>query len=283
MSRTRDRRSNASARAALVLLTGVLASSGATAGITGVCPDGSIFIVRNASQIPCRDAKRVDPNDVPPVRPHLLPRPYSWEIFNRERDPNNPYNLIDGDGAPQQAPVATPPPERAAQQTTAAAPPAPHAEAPVDANPGLSDQEISDLAKIVAITQRLAPASFVRRGDEGAGTVRLSLAHSAAFASRLRSSWAPRGGIGAGSVVLFLAEAEDTGAFFANLTFVQGSVAFHADAANPAGFGILRGRLGNLEAGASVLGYVVLPDHVDLGQPVDIYWDDHRLTATLRP
>ena len=67
MSRIHDRRGGRSVRAALALLGGVLASSGATAGITGVCPDGSIFIVRKAAQIPCKGAKRVDPSDVPPV------------------------------------------------------------------------------------------------------------------------------------------------------------------------------------------------------------------------
>ena len=283
MSRIHDRRRNRGARAALTLLTGILASSGATASITGVCPDGSIFIVQRASQIPCKGAKRVDPNDVPPVRPHLLPRPYSWEIFNRERDPNNPYNLIDGEGAPQEASVATPPPRPAPEQARAAAPPAPRAAAPVAVNPGLSDQEITDLAKIVALTQRLAPARFVRRSEESAGAVHLSLAHSVAFAAQLRSAWAQRGGIGDGPVVLFLARAENAGSFHGNLTFVQGNVAFHANPANPAEIGILHGRLGDLEAGASVLGYFVLPDHVDLGQPVDIYWDDYRLTATLRP
>ena len=287
MSHTHDKRRNRGARAALVLFTGLLASSGATATITGVCPDGSMFIVKRAAQIPCKNAKRVDPNEMPPVRPHLLPRPYGWEKFNRERDPNNPYNLIEGDVAPGTTAVAAPPPTptpaTAPEPVTASAPPAPRVAAPIDVTAGLSDQEIVDLAKIVAITQRLAPAHFARRDEENLGTVQLSLAHSVSFASRLRSTWAQRGGLSDGPVVLFLAQAENPGAFHGNLTFVQGSVAFHANPANPAEFGILHGRLGDLEKGASVLGYFVLPDHIELGQPVDIYWDDYRLTATLTP
>jgi hypothetical protein len=289
MSHTHDKRHNRGARAALVLLTGLLASSGAMAGITGVCPDGSMFIVKRAAQIPCKNAKRVDPNDVPPVRPLLVPRPYGWEKFHREQDPNNPYNLIDGEGAPvtiaapPPTPTPAPAPAPAPEQVTASAPLAPLAAAPVDVTAGLSDQEIVDLAKIVAITQRLAPAHFARRNEVGTETVQLSLAHSVSFASRLRDAWAQRGRISDGPVVLFLAQAEDPGSFHGNLTFVQGSVAFHANPANPAQFGILHGRLGDLESGASVLGYFVLPDHIDLGQPVDVYWDDYRLTATLTP
>ena len=63
--------------------------------ITGVCPDGSIFIVQHESQIPCRAAKEVDPLEVPPIRPHYLPNPYTWQVYNQLTDPNNPYNLID--------------------------------------------------------------------------------------------------------------------------------------------------------------------------------------------
>ena len=32
-----------------------------------------------------------------------------------------------------------------------------------------------------------------------------------------------------------------------------------------------------------MLGYVVLPEQVELAQPLDIYWDDRQITATLRP
>jgi hypothetical protein len=27
----------------------------------------------------------------------------------------------------------------------------------------------------------------------------------------------------------------------------------------------------------------VLPEHMDLSQPMDIYWNDRQVTATLRP
>ena len=78
--------------------------------ISGVCPDGSMFIVKNLADIPCADAKRVAPDDMPPIKPEYLPRPYGWQRFQREQDPNNPYNLVEefepenGDQPPPQAP-----------------------------------------------------------------------------------------------------------------------------------------------------------------------------------
>ena len=47
--------------------------------------------------------------------------------------------------------------------------------------------------------------------------------------------------------------------------------------------GLLYGHLGPLAPREAVLGYVVLPVHLDPAQPMDIYWNDRRLTATLRP
>src|SRR5215475_8749804 len=92
----------------------------AGAAISGVCPDGSIFIVQNSDAIPCREAKRVDPQDLPPLQPELLPRPYGWERFNRLADPNNPYNLVDTAAPPGATPPAPPAPATTPPATTAA-------------------------------------------------------------------------------------------------------------------------------------------------------------------
>ena len=46
---------------------------------------------------------------------------------------------------------------------------------------------------------------------------------------------------------------------------------------------MLDGALGRLDAGESVLAYAVLPQHMNLTEPIDIYWDDRRITATLIP
>ena len=85
------------------LLAGVVYGAMPAVALTGICPDGSIFIVRDASGVPCRDAKLVDSNDVPPLNPEMLPRPYGWEVFDRRNDPNNPYNMVDAAPHPEAA------------------------------------------------------------------------------------------------------------------------------------------------------------------------------------
>ena len=85
-----------------------------------------------------------------------------------------------------------------------------------------------------------------------------------------------------GPVVLFSAEAAAPGAFWANFTFAQGHTAFHANRDDPRQMGLIDGSLGPLAAGDAVLGYVVLPSGVDVEQPMDVYWNDRRLVATLR-
>src|SRR5688500_8934774 len=91
-------------------LAALFAAAPAAAAISGVCPDGSIFIVQSSDAIPCREAKRVDPQDLPPLQPELLPRPYGWERFNRLADPNNPYNLVDSAAPPGLTPLLPPAP-----------------------------------------------------------------------------------------------------------------------------------------------------------------------------
>ena len=139
----------------------------------------------------------------------------------------------------------------------------------------LSPQDLRDLRLIVELSQDRAPASFESDGL----TVRV--AQSQAFRSRLAAAAEPLGGL-RGPVVLFSADAARSDAFHANLTFVQGHEAFHPNRSNPLAFGVLDGRLGDLSREDSVLGYVVLPPHMDLARPLHIYWNDRRLTTTLR-
>ena len=261
--------------------------------ISGVCPDGSIFIVQQAKAIPCRNAKRVDPADIPPLNPEFLPRPYGWEVFNRETDPNNPYNLVEiGRPAPlpqahsADAPrIATPQPEmptRAMAPATpvASSPPSPRRSTGLEL--GLSARELENLRAIIEISQDRAPATFVQRGDDGPRGITLRLAHSAAFASRVVSALSGEGAP-EGRVIAFHAEAKQPDTFFGNLTFVQGHMAFHPDETDATQFGVMEGALGRLEPGQPVVGYLVLPTSLDLTSPIDVYWDDQLFTAQLRP
>jgi hypothetical protein len=266
--------------------------------ISGVCPDGSIFIVRSAEQIPCADAKRVEPDQIPPLRPHYLPRPYAWERFQERQDPNNPYNVMDsGNGAkPPEAATAPPAPsappalERAGNAAGASAPPmasagvAPTVPAtPVTARVAdlaLSNDEIRALVAIIELSQERAPAT-IEEPAEGDPALLIRLAHSPAFEARVREAWAAAGRPLEGPVVVFTAEARHAVAFQANLTFAQGHVAFHPDHGDPRQFGILRGHQGALGEGEIALGYVVLPEATDPATPIDVYWNDRRITATL--
>gem|GEM_PF-964091 len=290
------------------LLTGGLAGQASSEAITGVCPDGSVYIVQERAQIPCRASKEVDPSDVPPLRPEYLSSPYTWQVWNQVNNPNNPYNLIDAarrvrglrsgalpQGAaptPPQGPrTALPPPHgaRAAfppPPAVSAAPPqaslpvAPSADGKVGAlDLGLSDQQLEDLYLIVHLSQDHVPATLERESAEGQDLFEVRLAHSAAFENRLHAAWSSRGGIGNRRVLLFTAVAKRSEEFWANLTFVQEYLSYQPDAHDPSQLGILRGHLGALHSGDVILGYVVLPEAMKLAKNLDIYWNDRRTRA----
>jgi hypothetical protein len=302
--------SRAPARAAGAALGAALLCAGPTLAesISGVCPDGSIFVVRSAAAIPCAEARRVEPEHVPPIKPQYLPRPYAWEVFQSRQDPNNPYNLVGSEGvapgatpAPTAPPGARPPPQAAgapqaggapqtagAPQVAAAAPalpgappPQPPAAAPA-AHLELGNDEIRDLLAIVELSQERAPATLAEP-DAAEPEMLLRLARSRAFEARLRDAWTAAGLAVAGPVLVFAAEARAPISFYANLTFAQGHVAYHPDPDDRRQLGVLRGRQGDLAAGEITLGYVVLPETTDLAEPMDIYWNDRRITAVLAP
>jgi len=287
------------------LLGGLAASGGApvapAAALTGVCPDGSLFVVSEASQVPCRGARLIEPDETPPLRPEYLPRPYTWQIYHEKQNPNNAYNLLeeadrvralrDGKTPPAPRPGATgaaggragasrgsgggppavsAPPPRAARQ---------HRSGPVDL--GLTSGELRDLFLIVELSQDDAPARFLRQSAAGAEELALQLAHSEAFQGRFADAW--RGHGPDGKVVLFSAVARRAGPFYANFTFVQGHLAFQPKVDDPEQFGLLQGRLGPLDGEEVALGYVVLPSRMDLSEPMDVYWNDRRIEALFRP
>src|SRR5262245_53471131 len=175
----------------LYSLAALLVGAGANAAShTGVCPDGSIYIVQDPRQIPCADAKAVASDEVPPIRPDYLPTPYTWKVWNERNNPNNPYNVIDaarqvrGLEAPPPAPgagAAPAPPQTAALPPTT--PPAPTSLA-------LSEGELRDLFQIVELSQERVPARIVRETAGGQGLFEVSFARSAAFEELLRERFA---------------------------------------------------------------------------------------------
>jgi len=142
---------------------------------------------------------------------------------------------------------------------------------------------VRDLALIVEYSQQQAPATLVRGDGPEVPSMVVRLAQSRSFEARLRDAAQRAGTSVRGPVVLFSAVGAEEGSFFANLTFVQGHIAFHPETGQPGQLGLIEGRLGKLARDESVLGYVVLPERMDLSQPMDIYWNDRQVTATLRP
>ncbi len=266
--------------AALATLIAVPAFAGPS--ITGVCPDGSMFIVKRAADIPCPQAKQVDPHDVPPIRPTYLPRPYGWQVFQNKQDPNNPYNLVDQaraireGGAPIEdgaapAPRTAPPAVGSAPRPEVRSAPAPEPQAPRAF--ALGADETRDLARIVSLSQGHRAAGF---GSAEEPLV-VELAHSRAFETRLRDHH----GAALGPVVLLRVEARAPAEFHGNFTFVQGGGAFHPTHADPREFGLLDGALGRQVPGGGLLGYAVLPVGTDLTRELDVYWNDRLLSVVL--
>jgi hypothetical protein len=162
-----------------------------------------MFIVQRAESVPCRDAKAVEPSDVPPMKPEYLPRPYGWEVFYRKNDPNNPYNLIHAQPPEPPAPVHRNQDERAEPRRSreqpvneagapgrstfqsGAAPVARSGERIDGSALDLVDTEVEDLALIVELSQRGAPAAFTDDGSQG----RVRLARSLAFEGECESTW----------------------------------------------------------------------------------------------
>ena len=272
--------------AALVCSTALLSlpTTESVAGITGVCPDGSFFVVQDSSQIPCKGAKRVDPSDLPPIHPEYLPRPYMWSLYKQNADPNNPYNLVDsakqvrqlqnggtGDAGSGPAPAVAP------HTASVKGAPSPRGGAPTDL--GLTDGELRDLFKIVELSQQRSPAEFVKQTAGGRDALRVDFAHAASFEARLHDSWSAAGAPGANPVLLFSVVSKRPENFQASFTVTQGALAAQIEATDPHQLGILQGHLGKLTRDEVVLGYLVLPAKMDLSRPVDVYWDDRHLSA----
>jgi hypothetical protein len=258
------------------------------AAITGICPDGSVFIVQTPDAIPCPDAKRVDPHEVPPMRPEYLPKPYTWEVYNQSANPNNPYNMIDAARQVRSLRGGAPAPSIAETPAVSSGPPSAGTRVAGNAGPprspvslGLRDDELRDLFLIIELSQERADASFDKQTADGREAFRVALAHSVAFQARLQGAYGT--GLQNAPVLLFSAVAKRSEPFHANFTFSQGHLAFHPDASDPLQLGVLQGHLGGLESGEVTVGYLVLPERMDLRQPIDLYWNDRRKTVTFAP
>jgi hypothetical protein len=278
---------------ALWLLVCALAEVAAGQSLTGICPDGSIFIVQSEAQIPCARARRVDASELPPIRPEYLPRPYGWIVDQEARDPNNPYNMVEAAekiralhaaGAARPPAPATPvPPAVGAPPPTAApsgAAPPPLVESAGAPRVSLAEEDVADLARLVVLRQQVAPAELRVDDISGREELRIQLAYSESFEALVLESLghAP----GDGVVLAFLARLGAALEFHPNFFVVQGPLTFRPDPERSAEVGFVLGDAGPQPAGAVLLGYVVVPPRFDPAQPLDLWWNDRSVEARLR-
>ncbi len=252
---------------------------------SGVCPDGSMFVVQHLDNVPCEHARIVDPSEMPPMRPEHLAHPYNWYVDQETRNPNNPYNLLDSAQKLREA--------RRAQQAAEAEAPLAGAEArsqaerteasrPRVAVPGFSEEELRDLVRLVALRQQVAPAELVVEDVYGTEKLRIQWAYSGAFEARVLE--ALRRDPDAHHVIAFLALAPgDPAEFHPNFLVVQGSRTFRPDPEDGTELGFLAGDPGPIPRGSLALGYMVVPAIFDPTETMELWWNDRSARTLLAP
>jgi hypothetical protein len=261
--------------------------------LSGVCPDGSFFIVQSRASVPCANPRFADPSELPPVRPYLLPRPYTWYVDQEARSANNPYNLLETaqkiraaragvaeSAAQAQAPATAP--QAAAPQTRGAPVAAQAARAP-QAAPlvSLADDELRDLVRLIALRQEAAPATLDLEDVHGKRTLKIEIAYSASFEGYALQSLSREPA--ANRVLVWSAQAERDTDFHANFFVVQNGRTFRPDPQNAFEEGFLLGAPGRLPEGEMAVGYLVMPATFDPKAPLEVFWNDRSVEAVLAP
>jgi hypothetical protein len=247
--------------------------------IVGLCPDGSAFIVRRTEDIPCSRAKLVEPSEMPPMRPELLPRPFPWLVDQQARNPNNPYNLIEAAEAVRDMhsdEVRTSP-----ERTQATPEPPPPTGLAASNGPALPPDELEALVELVELRQDIAPALIRAEDAIGRGRMEVRFAYSHSLEG-VMLEWLGRDR-SQSRVAIFAARALEAGEFYPSFFFLQDAEGFRPDPATPSEVGFLLGAGGPLELGAIRLGYVVLPARFQPERPIECWWNDRRVEATLDP
>jgi hypothetical protein len=281
--------------AAAAAILGLAPGARADKSYSGVCPDGSFFIVQSRDSIPCANPQLADPSDLPPVRPYLLPRPYTWYVDQEARNPNNPYNLLEtakrirearagvtpeaAGGAPAPVPGQGP----AMQPTQGAAgfaAQAPTTQSFAETAPvTLADDELRDLVRLISLRQDASPATLRVDDVHGAHTLDIELAYSAAFEAFALATL----GLdpSAHRVLVWSAQSERAADFHPNFFVVQSGRTFRPDPRNTAELAFLLGAPGKLPAGEMAVGYLVMPANFDPAHPLEVFWNDRSIEAVL--
>lgn len=268
-------------QALLLSLLATSAGPAVAASVAGVCPDGSAFVVRIEADAPCARPRFVSPSDLPPLRPELLPRPFTWYLDQQERDPTNPYNLVEESRKFRELLDK----EEASDEPSEAKfgppqPPPPGSSAPVEAV-ALDDGELRDLVRLIALRQQVAPAELVIADVRGLEQLRISFAHSDSLEARVLESIHARED--QRRVLIFSARALVDTEFYPNFLVVQNGVTFRPDPESRGEIEFLLGEAGTLRAGLLSLGYFLVPARFDPAQEIEIWWNDRSLPSVLSP
>jgi hypothetical protein len=278
--------------ASFIALAANLAAADST--LSGVCPDGSIFVVQSRGSVPCTNPRFVDSADMPPLRPHLLPRPYAWYVDQETRNPNNPYNLVEAaekiraarlgpkpGSEAERAALSPPEPAPALNATVRPLPTTPEPPAPAPAMLQLADDELRDLVRLIGLRQADSPAQLEIADARGDARMRIQLAYSAAFESYALATLGPDPA--ASHVIVFAALAESDAEFQPNFFVVQSGRTFRPDPTSPSELGFLLGAAGKLPAGELAVGYLVVPASFDPQAPIELFWNDRSVETVLAP
>jgi len=279
---------------AVCLLALAAYPAAADSTLSGVCPDGSFFVVQSKSSVPCSNPHFVDAADLPPLRPHLLPRPYTWYVDQEARNPNNPYNLVEaaekiraarlgpkpGSEAERAAqPLPEPPP--ALNATVRKLPTTPEPPAPAPALLQLADDELRDLVRLIGLRQSDSPAQLEIADARGDARMRIQLAYSAAFESYALATLGRDSA--ANHVIVFASLAESDSEFQPNFFVVQSGRTFRPDPTSPSELGFLLGQAGKLPAGELAVGYLIVPSSFDPHAAIELFWNDRSVETVLAP
>jgi len=286
----------AAARAGILgLVIGIVGPGAAHAdSVSGVCPDGSIFVVATKAAAPCARPKFVPASELPPLRPQYLPKPYTWYVDQEERDENNPYNLVDRaqqmralrSGARASESSGPETSETSIQPTRAQSTPigVEAVNAPtVGVDPGieLDPNELRDLVQLISVRQSIAPAVMLVEDVRGATDLQIKLAYSPAFERRVLEA------LGAnqtsGRVIAFAVRSERSTEFYPRFFVTQDGESFRPQSDERRELGFILGSAGPMEAGLLSLGYFVIPERFDVTRPMVFWWNDRQLEAVLEP
>ncbi|HTO52704.1 MAG TPA: hypothetical protein VMR50_04890 [Myxococcota bacterium] len=275
-------------------LAGLATAARADTSLSGVCPDGSFFVVQSREAVPCANPHFAAPDQLPPVRPYLLPKPYTWYVDQEARNQNSAYNLVETAqkirdaraGIPESASASGGGPGHATAASApapalGAAPPAPvqsHVPARAPAVT-LADDELRDLVRLIALRQEAAPATFDLEDAHGKHTLKIEVAYSAAFEGYALQSLARDPS--SSHVLVWSAQAIRDTDFHPNFFVVQNGRTFRPDPQGAGEIGFLLGEIGALPSGEMAVGYLVMPASFDPGKSLEVFWNDRSVETVL--